>query len=174
MNLNRSKIIEKMETTKLQYSWILWYHSPDNKDYSLESYVKIADMSTPQQFWTVVDSISKEAWECGMFFFMRRGFKPLWDAPENEAGGAWSKKIPVAFMHNTFVDLMVHAISNDLLSNRKETLVGITASPKGAFSIIKVWNTTTTVSTNNYLNTEMEHFRITEDVAYTAHKARPK
>ena len=75
-----------IETTKLQYSWILWYHDPNNKDYSLESYVKIVDVSTPQQFWSVVDVISKEAWESGMFFFMRRGFKPLWDVPENEAG----------------------------------------------------------------------------------------
>ena len=90
--LKKYNMGSQKETTKLQYSWILWYHDPENKDYSLESYVKIADISTPQQFWTVVDSISKEAWESGMFFFMRRGFKPLWDAPENEAGGTWSKK----------------------------------------------------------------------------------
>jgi hypothetical protein len=108
-----------IETTKLQYSWILWYHDPNNKDYSLESYIKIVDVSTPQQFWSVVDIISKEAWESGMFFFMRRGFKPLWDVPENEAGGAWSKKIEDRVVHTTFVNLMVHCITNELMIHRK-------------------------------------------------------
>ena len=164
----------QMETIKLQYSWILWYHDPDSKNYSLESYVKIADISTPQQFWSVVDSISKEAWESGMFFFLRRGFKPLWDAPENEAGGAWSKKIEASTVHETIIDMMVHCITNELLINRKETLVGITVSPKGPFSIVKIWNTTTTVSDVSYFNPSMNHFKIGDDVTYTAHKARPK
>ena len=163
-----------LETTKLQYSWILWYHDPENKDYSLESYVKIADMSTPQQFWTVIDSISKEAWESGMFFFMRRGFRPLWDAPENEAGGAWSKKLESSEAYSVFVDLMVHCISDELMSSRKETLVGITISPKGPFSIIKIWNTSTTVSDTTYLNQTIHQFKVSDDVTYTAHKARPK
>ena len=162
-----------IETTKFQYSWILWYHDPSNKSYSLESYIKIADISTPQQFWSIVESISKEAWESGMFFFMRRGFKPLWDSPENEAGGAWSKKIEASTVHNTFIDMMIQCVTGELLLTRKETLVGITISPKGPFSIIKVWNTTTAVSNNSYFNMEMPYFRIGEDVTYTAHKSRP-
>jgi hypothetical protein len=162
------------ETTKFQYSWILWYHDPENKDYSLESYVKIADISTSQQFWTVVDSISKEAWESGMFFFMRRGFKPLWDAPENEAGGTWSKKIEASTVHATFIDLMVHCVANEVLTNRKETLVGITISPKGPASIIKIWNTTTTVSDRAYINAGMSGFKVADDVTYTAHKSRAR
>jgi len=163
-----------IDTTKLHYTWILWYHDPENKDYSLQSYVKIADISTPQQFWTVIDSISKEAWESGMFFFMRHGFKPLWDAPENEAGGAWSKKIEASEMYTVFIDLMVHCVTNELLSSRKDTLVGITLSPKGPFSIIKIWNTHTSVSDNAYLNQNIQNFKIGDDVTYTAHKSRPK
>ena len=164
----------EVETTKFQYSWILWYHDPANKDYSQESYVKIADINTPQQFWTVVDSISKEAWESGMFFFMRRGFKPIWDVPENEAGGAWSKKIESSAAHSIFIDLMVHCVANELLIHRKETLVGVTLSPKGPASIIKIWNTTTTVADNKFINTEMSGFKIGDDVTYTPHKSRPK
>jgi hypothetical protein len=159
---------------KFQYSWVLWYHDPENKDYSLNSYVKIADMNSPSQFWTIIDSISKEAWECGMFFFMRRGYKPLWDAPENEHGGAWSKKVEASSTHETFVDLMVHCVANELLTNRKETLVGLTLSPKGAFHIMKIWNTTASVCTNEYLSKTVKGFKISEDVTYTAHKSRPK
>lgn len=167
-------MVDSVATTRFQYSWMLWYHDPENKDYSLESYVKIADVSTPQQFWTVVDSISKEAWESGMFFFMRRGFKPLWDSPENEAGGSWSKKVEASIGYETFVDMMVHCTANELITTRPETVAGITISPKGAFSIIKVWNTTTLVSTKSVLNQNMKGFKVTDDVTYTAHKSRPK
>jgi hypothetical protein len=121
-----------------------------------------------------VDSISKEAWESGMFFFMRRGFKPLWDVPENEAGGAWSKKLESSEIYNAFVEMMVQCITGELLTNRKETLVGVAVSPKGPFSILKIWNTTTTVSTNEYLNSQIKYVKIGDDVTYTAHKARPK
>jgi hypothetical protein len=163
-----------METTKLQYTWILWYHDPDNKDYSFESYVKVADIQTIQQFWTVVDSIPKEAWESGMFFFMRHGFKPMWECPENESGGAWSKKIESSLVYPTFVDLMVHCIANAALIHRKETLVGVTISPKGPFSILKVWNTITTVSDKNTICPTIQNFKLADDVTYTAHKSRPK
>ena len=162
------------ETTKLQYTWVLWYHDPENKDYSLDSYIKVADFSTPQQFWTVVDAIPREAWECGMFFFMRRGFKPIWECPENEAGGAWSKKVEAANAHTSFIDLMVHSIANELLINRKETLSGLSISPKGQFHIIKIWNTTTSVSEKSYLNPKLTYFKVTDDVTYTAHKSRAK
>lgn len=163
-----------VETTKLQYTWILWYHDPENRDYSIDSYVRIADIGTPQQFWTVVESIPKEAWESGMFFFMRRGFKPLWDSPENEAGGAWSKKLESSEIYTTFIDMMVHCITTELLTTRKETLVGVSVSPKGPFSIIKIWNTTTTVNDNGYLNSNMHTFKVADDVTYTPHRARPK
>jgi hypothetical protein len=163
-----------METTKLQYSWILWYHDPESKDYSLESYLKVGDVSTAQQFWSIVDSISKEAWESGMFFFMRRGFKPLWDAPENESGGAWSKKIEASKSYDIWLDAMINCVTGELLTTRKETLVGITISPKGPFSIIKIWNNTTSVSTIDNLNPDMLHLKIAADVTYTAHKSRPK
>lgn len=163
-----------METIKLQYSWILWYHDPESKDYSIESYLKVVDISTTQQFWSIIDSISREAWESGMFFFMRRGFKPLWDAPENEAGGAWSKKIEASKCYDIWVDAMINCITDEILLNHKETLVGITISPKGPFSIIKIWNTTTLFSSIDNLNQDMKHLKIASDVTYTAHKSRPK
>lgn len=162
------------ETTKLQYTWVLWYHDPEVKDYSLKGYVRIADFVTPQQFWSVIDTIPKEAWECGMYFFMRKGFLPLWESSEHEHGGSWSKKISAEQSHTSFIDLMVHCIADELLVDRKDTLAGISISPKGQFHIIKLWNTTTTVSDKKFLNQNLTYFKVTDDVTYTAHKVRPR
>ena len=162
------------ETTRFQHSWILWYHDPENHDYSLNGYVRIADFSTPQQMWSVVEAIPKDAWECGMFFFMRDGFKPLWDCPENENGGSWSKKVDISNIHDIFIDLMVHCVANDVLVKNKETLAGITVSPKGKFSIIKVWNTSIAINDRTNLNVKIPMFPVGDDVTYTAHKSRRK
>jgi hypothetical protein len=162
------------ETTKLHYTWVLWYHDPENTDYSLKGYIKVAEICTCQQFWSIMDTIPKEAWECGMYFFLRQGFAPQWEAPENELGGAWSKKIEASQTHTTFIDLMVHCITNELLISNKETLTGVTLSPKGQFHIIKIWNNSTSVADRNVLNQKLAYFKITDDVTYTAHKARPK
>jgi hypothetical protein len=160
-------------TTKLPHTWILWYHDPNNSDYSLESYIRIAAITNVDEFWSLVDTIQKDAWESGMFFFMREGFRPLWDAPENERGGAWSKKVDAHDTHAVYIDCMVHCIAGSFLTRNNETLVGVTVSPKGQFHIIKIWNTTTAVCDRRLLSPTLR-MRLGDDVAYKAHNLRPK
>lgn len=157
-----------------KYVWVLWYHDPELRDYSLSSYIKLEEVNTPEQFWTITDSIPKECWECGMFFFMRKGYPPLWECAENKNGGAWSKKIDAAQAQTSFIDLMVHCASNELLTKSQDTLVGISISPKGLFHIIKIWNTTTAVSDKSTLNPGLTYYKVADDVTYTSHTARPK
>lgn len=163
------------ETTKFQYSWVLWYFDPRNKDWNLANYKKVSEFNTPQQFWTVLNAIPKEAFECGYFFFVRKGFRPIWEVPENEHGGSWSKKVPTKDIYDIAIDLMVRCVVtiDNVMMSRPETLVGFSTSPKGEFNIVKIWNTTTTVnSSKTFLNKSIEKFAITEDVVYTAHRSR--
>jgi len=159
--------------TDLSSSWVLWYHDPNNNDYSLASYIKLLEFTTPTEFWSVVEAISPEAWNSGMFFLMRHGIRPLWDAPENDKGGAWSKKVDAHDTHTVLIDCMVHAMAESFLKSHNETIAGITVSPKGHFHIIKVWNTTTTVSDRKLFSPTLK-MRLGDDIAYKAHNLRPK
>jgi hypothetical protein len=154
--------------------WTLWYHDPSNNDYSLESYIRIFEVTTVAEFWSLIDGIPKDVWESGMFFFMKKGVPPVWDDPINENGGAWSKKIEASQAHTGFIDLMVHCLTDELLTKSKEVLVGLSISPKGQFHIIKIWNTETSISSKSLLNTNLTYYKVTDDVTYTSHKARPK
>jgi hypothetical protein len=49
----------------------------------------------------------------------------------------------------------------------------VTVSPKGAFHIIKVWNTTTAVSDRRLFSPSLK-MKLGEDIAYKAHNLRPK
>jgi hypothetical protein len=163
-----------LETTRLPHGWVLWYFDPRNKDWSLQNYKKVADISTPQQLWSVLAAIPSVAWEVGYFFFMRHGFRPKWDVPENERGGSWSKKVPTSDIHDIVIDLIVHCVAakGNLMVSQPETLVGFSTSPKGDFNILKIWNTDSKQHANTLLNPGMPKFPITGDVVYTAHKTR--
>jgi hypothetical protein len=69
--------------------------------------MQVGTVGNPTEFWSLVDGIPRDAWENGMFFFMKKGVRPLWDAPENERGGTWSKKIDASETYTIFVDAMV-------------------------------------------------------------------
>ena len=159
--------------TTLTNTWVLWYHDPASMDYSLESYIKLLEFTTATEFWSVVEAISAEAWNSGMFFLMKKGFRPLWDAPENDKGGAWSKKVDAHETHTVLIDCMVHAMAEKLLKSQNDTLVGITVSPKGHFHILKFWNTTTTVSDRRLFSPSLR-MKLGDDIAYKAHNLRPK
>jgi len=162
-----------MEHQQLPHTWVLWYHDPNNNDYSLGSYIKVAHINTPHDFWMIIEAISAEAWNSGMFFFMRDGFRPLWDAPENDKGGAWSKKVDASETYNVFVDCMVHCIVEKMLTKSNDTIVGVTLSPKGQFHIVKIWNTLATVSDRKLFNPTLK-MKLGDDIAFKAHNLRPK
>lgn len=161
-------------TTQLPNTHVLWYHDPNNSDYSLTSYIKITGIASVEHFWNVIEGISPEAWNSGMFFLMRDGFRPLWDAPENDKGGAWSKKIDATETRDVFLDCMIHCIAEQMLTKNNEAIVGVTLSPKGQFHIIKIWNTSTSVSDKRLFNSTSLKMKIGDDIAYKAHNLRPK
>jgi hypothetical protein len=161
------------DSTIMPNKWVLWYHDPNDSDYSEKSYTNIATLSTPAEFWTVIDAISKDAWESGMFFFMRDGYRPLWEAPEHIRGGAWSKKVDARETCEMFIDAMAHCFINGFLTNYKEAIVGVSVSPKGQFHIIKVWNTTTNITDRKLFAPTMK-MKGTDDIVYKAHNTRGK
>jgi translation initiation factor 4E len=163
---------QSAEKQKFPYTWVLWFFDPRNKSWALENYKKVADIQTPQQLWSVMRDIPKEAWQNNYFFFMRHGFRPIWEVPENQNGGSWSKKVSNENIQEIAEELIVHSVTSHLVSTRPETLVGFSTSPKGEFNVVKIWNTTTTLNNKALLDASMEHFKIGDDVTYTPHRAR--
>lgn len=161
------------DSTKMPYTWVLWYHDPNDSNYSLASYTNVAEITTPAEFWTVLDSIPKEAWESGMFFFMRDGYRPLWEVPEHIKGGAWSKKVDAKETYDVFIDCMAHCFTSTFLTTYKEAVVGVSVSPKGQFHIIKVWNTTSNIRDRKLFSPTMK-MKSGEDIVYKEHNTRPK
>ena len=90
--------------------WIVWYHNPSDKNWSLNSYKDIIEISSIEDFWVLRNTWDK----ClplvheGMFFLMRLTkdgcIYPQWEDKNNRKGGYWSFK-SLSFFSSSLVSL---------------------------------------------------------------------
>jgi len=161
---------------QLNTNWIVWYHNPSDKSWSLDSYKSILELSYLEDFLVL-----KNSWaEClpsaseGMFFLMRKikntVIYPQWEDENNKQGGYWSFKIPKESSHEIWLKLCSYTIGEQLCNNVTDSLQinGISISPKKNFCIIKIWNNNQSKNNVNILSDEMT-FLDKNEVKYSSH-----
>lgn len=130
------------DTIKLHYlnrEWDLWYHDPNNQDYSLASYINLGTLDTIEKFWHYYYQLKLTQLQNGMFFIMLKGVLPTWE--DNLKGGFWSYKIDKKEISQAWTKLSIYLLSDNFVENSafKDEIIGISISPKKTFSILKVW-----------------------------------
>lgn len=126
----------------LNNTWVLWFHSPLDNDWSIDSYKEICEINTIEEFWGLSDELDEKLICNCMFFLMRKGIKPIWEDKENCDGGCWSFKITKKDIYKAWNELSIALLGETvtLSKDKAEGITGISLSPKKAFSIIKIWN----------------------------------
>jgi hypothetical protein len=131
-----------VEALPLAGSWDLSYHLPQDKNWTLSSYVPIAThVTTVGALVAVTQALPENVIKYCMLFMMRTGITPMWEDKMNRTGGCFSYKVVNKVVPDVWRDLMYLVGGNALMVNpRHMPLVnGITISPKKNFSIIKIW-----------------------------------
>ena len=138
-------------------SWILWHHNPADKKWGLDSYNKLCEMKSIQDFWKVYtnwDDHLPPVYD-GMYFLMRNSsdgiIYPLWEDKQNCNGGYWSFKVDKEHSNELWEALSIHCIGEKLTKDIENCMEinGISISPKKNFCVIKIWNRN---STNNSIS----------------------
>lgn len=162
-----------MSAKKLPCSWTLWFHSPAETSWELDSYQRISTIKTLEDFWNVYSRMSNPIVENGMFFLMRENINPIWEDPKNKNGGCWSFKIYKKYIPNTWLDLSVHTVAESVTVKKDDSklITGISISPKKSFSIIKIWNNNSKKKEVNILTDNIDNMHLNECL-YKAHKGR--
>ena len=129
----------KAELHYLNRQWDLWYHDPNNNDYSLASYINLGTLDTIEKFWHYYYQLKLTQLQNGMFFLMVKGVLPTWE--DNLKGGFWSYKIDKKEISQAWTKLSIYLLSDNFVENSafKDEIIGISISPKKTFSILKVW-----------------------------------
>lgn len=169
---NNTNVEKHLTNTK----WIMWYHNPSDKNWKLDSYKDIIEISSLEDFCVLKNTWSR----ClpntseGMFFLMRKTetgcIYPQWEDKHNKNGGYWSFKVAKSEADNAWFNLIMYAIGENITSDINHSLGinGISVSPKKHFCIFKIWNNDNTINNKQYLSTTLDFLNMSE-VLYSNH-----
>ena len=118
--------------------WLFYFHDPYNNDWNLNSYVKLYDVSTAENFWEIHETF-KDKMTLGMFFIMREHVFPCWDDPYNKDGGCLSIKVLKQDVKVFWEEICIKMLGETLLRTGRDMINGLSISPKKHFCIIKIW-----------------------------------
>ena len=126
---------------QLSNEWDLWIHSPNDSDWSLNSYKNIYTFKNIESAIKLIENINKEIYENYMIFIMKNKIKPIWEDENNKDGGCFSYKILNSNIYEYSKKIIYYIIGNTLVDNDDilKKINGISISPKKHFCIFKIW-----------------------------------
>lgn len=124
----------------LNDTWVLWYHSLSDKEWTKDTYTKITEINSLEKFFMTYNSF--KTFNKGMFFLMRKDIFPQWEDESNINGGYWSFKIPKLISDEAWFNLSSCCIGECLTKvvDDMDDINGISFSPKINNCIIKILN----------------------------------
>ncbi len=157
--------------------WIVWYHNPSDKNWSISSYKDVLEISSIEDFWVLKNSWDKCLPKVseGMFFLMRKigdiCIYPQWEDPNNTDGGYWSFKVNKDSADMVWFELMMFMLGECITDNNIESLNinGISISPKKNFCIVKIWNKDSENNNKELLSKKLEFLNM-DEVIFSSHK----
>jgi hypothetical protein len=145
--MDKSQLAKK----PLPCRWVMYYHSPEDKSWSKDSYTKVTTIGKLEDFFALHTAIPDYCLHYGMFFIMREGILPIWEDPKNMNGGCWSYKVPLSQVPAIWRDMTIQLII-EKLSTVPGLINGISISPKRGFSVVKIWNKSSKQSATSLLH----------------------
>ena len=118
--------------------WVLYYHKTSEKNWTRNSYKKVWEFNTIEDFWGFFNNF--EYLDEGMLFFMRKHVFPLWEEPENINGGYWSIKVGKDESSELWEEITMSLIGGYFTKENMDDITGISISPKPKASLIKIWH----------------------------------
>jgi hypothetical protein len=179
MNAQRISADDRIPTGE----WTLYFHSPREKKWSLETYTDLGTVSTWREVFGLLNALGDTKLKGGMYFWMRKGIPPLWENHQNIRGGSYSLR---GGLENGLDIFHLYTIGSMLgvSTGKDDKVMGINISPKLVgngnrdmdqtigFYTIKIWNQDCIKFGKpvglQLLNKAMNH----EEVIYTPHNEK--
>jgi hypothetical protein len=137
----------------LSECWTMYFHDPDDNQWSPSSYKIIGHISTAQD-WCYTDISFTNLWQKGMFFIMREHIQPLWEDPLNKDGGCFSYKVNKNEAGQYWYRLGGLLLGGTLgkTADINNKICGISISPKRNYCILRIWVQNQEYNTINLYN----------------------
>jgi hypothetical protein len=148
--------------------WGVYFHDPDDNDWSEKSYMLLGTLSSIED-WQSADVSFTDLWQKGMFFLMREHIKPLWEDDHNKNGGCLSFKINKPDAGPYWYRLGAHALGESLLKDTTiaDKICGVSISPKRNYCILRIWVSDPAICTIDMFNIQSPEYT---QVIYKSHR----
>uniref|UniRef100_A0A6C0KV19 Eukaryotic translation initiation factor 4E n=1 Tax=viral metagenome TaxID=1070528 RepID=A0A6C0KV19_9ZZZZ len=120
--------------------WTIYFHSPEETKWTLNTFVSLGSMKTWGQFWSIIEVLKSESFSDGMFFLMRDPAPPLWESHHHIRGGCYSFRCSKKEAPEVYLTYIIATMMNGVTHDTNNKINGISISPKRGFNIIKLWN----------------------------------
>lgn len=126
---------------KLNDVWNTYVHLHDNNDWSIDSYIKLCELTDVENAILLNDEINYDLIKKTMIFIMKNDSLPMWEDKTNINGGCFSFKIVNKNIEKVWKDIFFRIIGGTISKNEDvyNNINGITVSPKKNFCILKIW-----------------------------------
>jgi|TARA_B110000259_G_C14020981_1_gene403053 hypothetical protein len=126
----------------LNNKFILYFHDPLSYNWTLQSYINIADVGSIEDYW-YINSLLREHLHLGMFFLMRDKISPLWNETNNNYSFSMKvlKNESLWYWNHMNSLVLSENFLNTKYKDKLKTINGLSISPKKNFCIIKIWST---------------------------------
>lgn len=147
------------QETFLDDSWNLYFHNPDDNDWTINSYIMIGTVTTVED-WCKANLAFCDIWQKGMFFLMKQDIMPLWEDPMNKEGGCFSFKVNKNETSLYWFDIVCDTLANKLGKDEKinENITGVSITPKRNYCIVRIWLSTKKYNTIQYYNINIPQY----------------
>ena len=119
--------------------WTLYFHSPAEKKWSIDTFHNLGTAKTWDDFCKLINAQEDSKWARGMYFWMKGNVPPLWENFQNIKGGSYS----ICIGESDSIDIFHRYTAACMLccvTQSDDIVQGITISPKKGFHVIKIWN----------------------------------
>jgi hypothetical protein len=141
------------DETFLSDIWSLYFHDPNDNDWTTNSYHFIYNINTVETFCIIFHHF-KDYWNKGMFFIMREGITPRWEDESNINGGCFSIKVFPNDLEDYWFELASTLLGDTLAINEEHSfnINGISISPKNKYFIIRIWCKDDSITKREFYN----------------------
>jgi hypothetical protein len=129
--------------TELPSKWCFYLHLHDNPDWTIRSYIKMADVCSVEDTILLNDEICYDLIKKSMMFVMKNDVMPIWEDENNKNGGCFSFKVLNKDVEQVWREVFFGLFGGSITDNTDclSKINGITLSPKKKFCILKIWMT---------------------------------
>jgi hypothetical protein len=128
--------------TELAYhKYTLWFHSPSDNNFELESFKKVCEINSVDSFNAMNRALldNDTSLTSDLYYLMKDNIMPIWHNEEHINGGCISWKINSSDSIKCWKNLLLLFVSGEFNELEKYGITGISINPKKHCNILKIW-----------------------------------